>query len=159
MNQKLLKISALLLGLSGLIILLVVLVPIAVYVATSRQKFPELLSPIPKEEETSLLAGLDYSKASNWFVGGVGKKEFSPINISFYTISIPALGIEEATTAIGGEDLSKNLIHYPGTALPGKIGNSVIFGHSVLPIFFNPRGLSGNIFYLANTRQGRRNIC
>lgn len=32
----------------------------------------------------------------------------------------------------------KNLIQFPGTALPGKIGNSVIIGHSILPQFFDP---------------------
>jgi len=41
--------------------------------------------------------------------------------------------------AIGGEDLSKSLIQYPGTATPGKRGNAVIFGHSILPIFYNPK--------------------
>jgi len=41
--------------------------------------------------------------------------------------------------AIGGDDLSHNLVQYPGTALPGKNGNTVIFGHSILPIFYNPQ--------------------
>lgn len=34
--------------------------------------------------------------------------------------------------------MSESLIHYPGTALPGKRGNAVIFGHSSLPILFSP---------------------
>ena len=36
-------------------------------------------------------------------------------------------------------DLAKSLIQYPQTALPGQLGNAVIFGHSVLPQFFNPK--------------------
>jgi sortase A len=28
---------------------------------------------------------------------------------------------------------------YPGTANPGQPGNTVLFGHSVLPQFFNPK--------------------
>ena len=40
---------------------------------------------------------------------------------------------------IGGEDLKESLIHYGGTVLPGEYGNVVIFGHSVLPQFFNPK--------------------
>jgi sortase A len=48
------------------------------------------------------------------------------------------LGIKKATIAIGGEDLSESLIQYPGTALPGKNGNAVIFGHSILPQFYDP---------------------
>jgi sortase A len=39
---------------------------------------------------------------------------------------------------IDGHDLKKNAIHYPGTALPGLVGNTVIFGHSSLPYFFKP---------------------
>ncbi|MFC1649665.1 sortase, partial [Patescibacteria group bacterium] len=42
-----------------------------------------------------------------------------------------------ATVTYGGDDLVESLIQYPGTAPPGKIGNSVVFGHSVLPQFFN----------------------
>ena len=40
---------------------------------------------------------------------------------------------------IGGDDLDKHLIHYQGTALPGEFGNPVIFGHSILPVFYNPQ--------------------
>jgi len=35
--------------------------------------------------------------------------------------------------------LKKSLIQYPQTALPGQLGNAVVFGHSVLPQFFNPK--------------------
>jgi len=38
-----------------------------------------------------------------------------------------------------GNDLAKSLVQYPGTSLPGKRGNTVIFGHSILPIFNNPK--------------------
>lgn len=54
-------------------------------------------------------------------------------------MSVPRLNIEKATVSIGGEDLSQSLIQYPGTALPGKIGNAVVFGHSILPQFYNPK--------------------
>jgi len=59
--------------------------------------------------------------------------------ISSYLLSIPKLKISQAKVEIGGENLDKSLIHYPGTALPGRNGNPVIFGHSVLPQFFNPQ--------------------
>ena len=36
-------------------------------------------------------------------------------------------------------DLEKSLIQYPQTALPGQLGNTVVFGHSVLPQFFNSK--------------------
>ncbi|MDP1710014.1 MAG: sortase, partial [bacterium] len=71
--------------------------------------------------------------------GGATKADFSASKVEYFTISIPKLKIDKATVAIGGEDLSKHIIQYPGTALPGKRGNSVLFGHSILPIFYNPK--------------------
>jgi len=56
-----------------------------------------------------------------------------------YKITIEKLGIVEAEVRVGAEDLDTSLIQFPGTALPGDMGNSVIFGHSVLPYFYNPK--------------------
>lgn len=81
--------------------------------------------------------GVDYSKASSWFPKSTKKNSDTKINE--YQLSIPKLGIEKSMVRIGSDDLSKNLIHYGGTALPGAEGNSVIFGHSVLPAFYNPK--------------------
>ena len=54
-------------------------------------------------------------------------------------MSIPKLKISNAVVTVGSMDLKKSLIQYPQTALPGQLGNAVIFGHSVLPQFFNPK--------------------
>jgi sortase A len=138
MNQKLiLKISAIVCAISGIIILTYVFYPIVSYEGVSRQKYPSLLSPVVESKGVSL-EETDLTRASNWFVGGVDRDSFVSSRVSFYTLSIPSLEIENATVAIGGEDLSENLIQYPGTALPGKRGNSVVFGHSILPQFYNP---------------------
>lgn len=130
MNQKLiLRIAAVVSGISGAVILAGVLYPIISY-----------KSPVIKEKvKSTQTESLDYTKASNWFIGGAKKDAFVSQKVSFYTVSIPKLKIENATVAIGGEDLAKSLIQYPGTALPGKVGNSVIFGHSILPLFYNPK--------------------
>lgn len=137
MNRKLLyRLSAGIAFVSGIIILTGVIFPIASYQFSGQDK---LISPLPESTTSTSLEALDYTKASNWFVGGAPKESFSSSNITFYTISIPRLKIEDATVAIGGEDLEKHLIQYPGTALPGRPGNSVIFGHSILPIFYNPK--------------------
>ena len=135
----LLKTSAIVSGISGVVILLGVIWPIASYEKDAQDKYPTFISPIVGEGESLAQDDLDYTKASSWFVGGAPKEEFISSKVSFYTISIPKLKIENATVAIGGEDLAKSLIQYPGTALPGKAGNAVIFGHSILPIFYNPK--------------------
>jgi sortase A len=131
------KVLALLLGVGGLAILISTIYPIASYEALSRQKFPTLLSPI-SESDVSEANDTDYTRASNWFIG-VDRSKFNSSKIAYYTLSIPKLKIDSATVAIGGEELEDYLIQYPGTALPGKRGNAVIFGHSILPRFYNPK--------------------
>lgn len=138
--MKLSKILALVSFIFGLLLIGVVVFPFLSY-SLSSLRFQKLVTPIPENYDSELyLTNKDLTKASNWFVGGARSEDFSQVpKISYYTISIPKLGIESATVAIGGEDLSKSLIQYPGTALPGKRGNSVIFGHSILPQFYNPK--------------------
>lgn len=139
MSKKLLKVCAAIWGISGLVILVSVLYPIVSYEVAAKQRYPELLSPIVKEDElTANVDSVDYTRASNWFPVVAKKDDFTSSKVSYYTVSIPALGIADATVSIGGEDLSDSLIQFPGTAVPGKIGNSVVFGHSILPLFYDP---------------------
>lgn len=137
-KRTLFKVLAVFNAFFGIIILSYVLFPIISYEFNSA-KFATTLSPVPDESNAAPAAqvGIDYTKASNWFAGGKDV-EFTSSNISFYRVSIPTLSIEGATVAIGGEDLSESLIQYPGTALPGKRGNTTIFGHSILPQFYDP---------------------
>lgn len=139
-KKTILKTCSLFLGLSGLIIIGSTLYPIVSYEWSSGQKYPILISPrvnsfksTNQDESTT-----DFTKASNWFETSETQSRFVSENISYYTLTIPKLGIHDATVSIGGEDLSQNLVQYSGSVIPGKIGNSVIFGHSILPQFFNP---------------------
>lgn len=137
-NKKLAKILAVLMGIAGVSMIISVVYPIASYEVVSRKKYPTLMSPIV-EKKNSKINDYDYTKASNWFADGLGEESFKNSRVSYYSLSIPELKIEDATVAIGGGDLTKHLIQYPGTALPGKNGNAVIFGHSILPSFYNPK--------------------
>jgi len=79
---------------------------------------------VPVEDEAGpiiLNTALDYTDLSNWFTG-----------------EIPKINIYDAQVLVGGTDLSRSLIAYPGTALPGQPGSPVIFGHSILRQFYNP---------------------
>lgn len=80
---------------------------------------------------------VDYTNPNIWFP--LKPQEKVEATVSTYTLSIPTLGIQNANVEIGGNDLNTALIHYGGTALPGTVGNAAIFGHSVLPQFFNPK--------------------
>lgn len=94
---------------------------------------------VEKSEEVKPAVGnVNYLKVKNWFPSAPIAR-VTPSKITHYTLSIPKLKIEKAVVEIGGEDLKKSLVHYSGTALPGEYGNTVIFGHSVLPVFYNPK--------------------
>lgn len=71
---------------------------------------------------------------NTWFPTQPQKKISAQVNS--YMLSIPSLGLENATVIISGDDLAKSLIHYGGTAVPGDYGNTVVFGHSTLPQFY-----------------------
>lgn len=138
-NKTLMKILAMMSAFSGVLVLTYVFYPIIFYEWDNSNRFGTYLSPVPNHSQVN--SPTDYTKASNWFEEDSQKEEdkFKSAKISYYTISIPRLRITDATVAIGGENLSDSLIQYPGTALPGKRGNAVIFGHSVLPQFYDPK--------------------
>jgi len=135
-KKKVLRIVALVNGFAGVVILASVVLPIIAYNLGTVSSKSDFVSPIPTGN--SVYAVPDYTKASNWFVGG-REVDFTSQNVKYYTLSIPKLRIKDATVAIGGENLDESLIQYPGTAVPGKRGNAVIFGHSILPQFYDPK--------------------
>jgi len=110
-----------------------------------------LLSPVYYESKASddqqptILSGLDYTKASSWFPGAAQSDPFTAVTPqdanapSFYSLSIPSLGLSDLQVALFDEDLTKHLVQYPQTALPGQLGSPVVFGHSTLPQFFDPK--------------------
>lgn len=89
-------------------------------------------------EEPDIDDEVDYNLVQNWFPTAPLPR-VKESKITHYSISIPKLKIKDAVVTIGGREVKKTLIHYPGTALPGEYGNTVIFGHSVLPVFYNPK--------------------
>lgn len=52
----------------------------------------------------------------------------------FY-VTVPKLKINKAVAKVDSLNFYDNLSHFPGTALPGEVGNVFITGHSVLPQF------------------------
>jgi len=112
-------------------------------------RFSQIISPLSTKfynQGGSIIEdnSTDYTQISNWFVQD-GKEINFPSLISSnstnktYYLSIPKLKIKDALVEVGSMDLKKSLIQYPQTALPGQLGNTVVFGHSVLPQFYNPK--------------------
>ncbi len=141
MQKTILRISAVVSGISGIVILTGVIYPIISYDSIYPKNYTKLISPVSESQDSirGTNPAVDYTQASTWFPGGAKKEDFASAKVEYYTISIPRLKIDKATVAIGGENLTEHIIQYPGTALPGKRGNAVLFGHSILPIFYNPK--------------------
>ncbi len=140
----------------GMTLITIVIYPIFSYQVGSLPKTfrKELIKPIKlfenyqiylqdeeekqKEKVLSSVAKVDTTDPNVWFPSAKYKK-VERKKVVNYTISIPKIGIKEANVEIGGMDLKKSLIHYPNSSFPGELGNPVIFGHSTIPIFFNPK--------------------
>lgn len=131
---------------TGLIFFFSAVFPIIQFQIEYSTRFNQILNPLSSQfynHGGSVLGDLntDYTQLSNWFVNDPGVTADTSLTYSFstYYISIPKLKIDQAAVIFGSTDLKKSLIQYPKTALPGQFGSPVIFGHSVLPQFFNPK--------------------
>lgn len=146
---RLFAMALLLFGLSLSIYIFSPLISWQIYFAPTEENFEV---PIPKttvadsktlqslfSQATNTFSGIDYTNAKNWFPSyntisvGINKSE-----IPVYFLSIPKLGIKDADVSTTDYDLNKHLVQFNNTAIPPKIGNAVIFGHSTLPQWFNP---------------------
>jgi len=67
-----------------------------------------------------------------------GKQENIP---EIFYVTVPKLGIERAEVETNSSNLSpdERLGHYAGSALPGEVGNTFIYGHSASPMFYDPK--------------------
>jgi sortase A len=129
----------------GLFLILWAVIPILRF-QISDNSFRQILSPLSANYYTQAEQGTeettDLTQINNWFTASPAKANLgvldSPVG-STYTLTIPKLKINQAVVTIGGQDLKASLVHYGQTALPGQLGSPVIFGHSVLPQFFNSK--------------------
>ena len=94
-------------------------------------KKAEATSDKPTFVDEVVNTSFDYTDASSWFA--TPKKTTEAAEYAIYTLSIPKLGLDHAVVRSDHTDLKQSLIHYPGTALPGNIGNGVTLGHPARP--------------------------
>lgn len=83
-----------------------------------------------------------------------------------FRLSIPRLSIVNARVATDvmsdNKDiympvLASSLAHYKGSAYPGEDGNVLVYGHSILPAFYNPSNYL-SIFSKLDSLQGRDSL-
>lgn len=148
----------------GFILLSSVVFPILQFQFSYSQKFNQLQNPLSTRfynHSGNVLGDVstDLTQLNNWFIADDSPSskpdpQLSPDGSFLYHLSIPSQKIQDATVVIGSMDLKKSLIQYPQTALPGQLGNAVIFGHSVLPQFFNPKSYLTIFSTLYRLKQG-----
>lgn len=92
-----------------------------------------------------------YNDARNWYPSLHVDNNTS---VPLYTISIPKLKIIDASVSTKDYDLTKHLIQYAGTAIPGQNGTAVIFGHSTLPQWFDPKNYKTIFATLHTIKEG-----
>lgn len=96
----------------------------------------------------------DFVKADLWFPSKPQDTKSKTVSTNDYYLSIPKLNIQDAHVKVGGEDLSKSLVHYLPTSLPGQNGNVAIFGHSTLPQLYNVKDYTTIFTYLPSLQKG-----
>ena len=128
-----------------------------------------VLTPVPRTQIASSLTGAgsvlsstdvfssnlkDFVDANQWFTTKPQAKTQKKMPIHDYTISIPKINIMNAKVTVGGEDLSKSLVHYLPESLPGEFGNVTIFGHSTLPQLYDKNNYKTIFTYLPSLENG-----
>lgn len=97
----------------------------------------------------------DFTQASLWFPTSKNQASVNgKLKLKEYALSIPKLNIDRARVAVGGDDLTRSLIHYLPVTLPGEHGNVVIFGHSTLPQLYNTKDYKTIFTYLPSLEKG-----
>lgn len=96
----------------------------------------------------------DFTQASLWFPSKPQTIATAVSTVKEYSLSIPKLNVNNAKVTVGGEDLSRSLVHYLPQSLPGEPGKVAIFGHSTLPSLYNVKDYKTIFTYLPSLEKG-----
>ncbi len=144
----------------GILLLLWLAIPLITYQFYYGAQLAPVASPLASGGEMlSAPSGTDkLVHLENWFARDAKLSQAATNEGASYFLTIPKLKIYQANVIVGARSLDKNLVQYPGTALPGQPGNTVVIGHSVLPQFFNPSNYLTIFSPLYRLREGDRII-
>lgn len=131
----------------GIFVLMQVALPIIsfqVWEIGQKYRSQNLISP--KQTSRGQVLGVSVQNKDNFpaFISNL-IRETNP-NYSQFTLWVPRLKIENANVLVDSNELSKGLVHLPGSSLPGEKGNVFISGHSALsPIFSFKKAIFGQL--------------
>lgn len=148
-QRKVLDLVSLGLGVLGVLLIGQVVLPMAAWLIGN-------LPGISGGVVSPVVGGVyDSYRPTTWFSKDtLAYGETAAIGPKRYLLSIPKLKIENAVVEVGGEDLKKNLISWPTSAMPGAYGVGIIFGHSELPIFANAKSYEGIFTHIMDLSAG-----
>lgn len=130
----------------GVFLLMQVILPLASFqIWELGQKYSNGVLISPNSPKLNQVLGVSIQKGVS-----IKDKDYFPAFISTLTrqtqvsftefnLTIPKLKIDQVQVLVDSNDLSNNLVHLPGSALPGEKGNVFISGHSALSRFFSLR--------------------
>ncbi len=145
--KKIIHFTGLGLAIIGLILGLYTLSPLLSWEIYLKPAFAtnSYASPIPHETiltkktlQSLFQTGTNALHGDNWLPQTYNDTHIAT-SVSSYMISIPKLNLDNIIVSTIDTDLSKHLVHFPGTALPPNKGNAAIFGHSTLPQLYDPK--------------------
>lgn len=122
----------------GIFLLMQVILPIASFqIWEIRQNLNSGMLISPSSPKESQILGVSVQSKDNFpaFVSNLTRE--TKANYKAFSLTIPKLKIDQAEVEVDSNDLSKNLAHLPGSALPGEKGNMFISGHSALSQLFS----------------------
>jgi len=122
-----------LMGLGALVLITQVIFPLMFFTTNNKITKPVSSSVL------GIASGFRDFKFNELQEESQSKQQASNVPTNFY-MTIPKLGIKDAVVETNSLNLSpdNSLGHYNGSSLPGEVGNAFIYGHSVLPWFYNP---------------------
>lgn len=132
----------------GIILLMQVILPVvSFHIWMVGQEFNnDILLISPNSSKSKQVLGVSIENKNNFpaFVSELGRA--TGPNYEQFRLSIPRLKINDANVLVDSNELTRGLIHLPGSALPGEKGNVFISGHSALsPLFIFKQALFANL--------------
>jgi len=122
----------------GVFLLMQVLLPIASFqIWAIGQKYSNGLLISPNSPHESQVLGVSIRNKDNFSLITSNLTRESKANYSQFSLSIPRIKMDKAPVLVDSNEISKGLVHLPGSALPGEKGKVFISGHSALSNFLS----------------------
>ena len=134
-STKLISLGFLFIGIFFLMQVMMPLISFQIWNFGQSYNSRSLISPLGYDNKNILGVSIQNNDNFSAFVSSLSRESKAPYS-QFY-ISIPKIKVDNALVKADSNDLSNNLAHLPGSALPGEKGNVFVSGHSALSSLFN----------------------